>query len=554
MVEFNSMLTLCNRNITYQIVAIIIECIILLTVGFIILIVITGGFFIGQISLNHIKNPFIILYFSIWLRVILFTKFGIKKFIILLNPISYLVSMFLSILFLYIVNNYIAYITFDFSNFHDLALYNQAMFNFINGRGFLCPIWGDGSIFREHSEFFLIPISLIYFFWQSPLTLLYIQTFVVTSSVIPLYFLARLKLENNFLPLVICLSYLTFPGVSYLIRWCEFRSIVFVFPLLFTAFYFYELDKRNIFIILMLLAALVKEDVIPVVATTGLYILIFSKKKKINRKVGLIILLSSIVLFIFIIKVFIPSFRGAPYPHFTRFIDGGNIVNTILTNPLIFFTDDSILSQGKINYFFDLFLRLGFLPLFSFMILVPMSNWIQSILSPDASVISQIWHNIPIFTFLFISVLFGISNLKRIHKIFVNLVLFILPLIVVIFGFTSFKDKVINPFWSSEIFEKTLSIERYKRLKSAIEFIPKDKSIYVPFKLLPYVSSRERVYWYPKVGKGTAINWIDIDYILFSRDTFINSIDRDKLFEAIKSKIFIKVKNFGKFQVWKKKR
>lgn len=531
-------------------VSIISECIILFIVGLIILIIATDGFWIGPVSITHVKHPLIILLFVVFLRRILFIKFKIKKFTILQNPISYLSLILLFVVPLFIINNYVIYTTFGFSNFHDLALYNQVVSNFVHGNGFENSIWGGigYSIFGEHSEFFLMPVSLIYVFWQSPLTLLYIQSIAIVLSVIPLYFLARQKFESGFWPILICLSYLTFPGILYISAWTEFRSITFVIPILFTAFYFYELDKRNIFIILMLLAALVKEEVPLVVATTGLYILIFSKKKKINWKVGLFLLLTGIILFFFIIKVFIPFFRGAPYPHFTRFISGSD--NIILTlKDLLKFNNPEYFHVDKINYFFDLFCKLGFFPLFSFMFLIPLSNWLQCVLSSTVS-IYQHWHNTLIFTFMFISLIFGISNLKKIHKKLVNIALFILLLMFIILSLPSFNSMLILPLRSSGIFSKTLSIEKYRNLQNAIESMPKDKSIYTTFKILPYVSSRRYVYWFPKI-----VQWSDVDYMIFSNDNgdFLNSQDKDKLKEAIKSKLFTKIKTFGEFQVWKRK-
>lgn len=542
-----------HRNKKYQALATVLECIILIIISLLVLIIVTRGFKIGPISITHFINPLIILLFVLLLRKILLDKFKINEFTILQNPISYLSLILFFVTALFVINNYVMYTTFDFSNFHDLALYNQSMFNFVHGRGFMEIIWGNRSIFAEHSEFFLIPVSLIYVCWQSPLTLLFIQSIVVALGVIPLYFLARQKLKNGFLPIIICLSYLTFPGILNLSSLVEFRSIIFVIPILFSAFYFYELDKRNIFIILMLLASLVKEEVPLVVATTGLYILIFSKKKKINRKIGLIILLIGTALFFYIIYVFIPSYRGASYPHFTRFVSGSD--NLIVTlKDLLKFNKPEYFHIDKIDYFFDLFLRLGFFPLFSFAFLIPLSNWLQCVLSPNPSVISQHWHNVLIFTFLFISLIYGISNLKRIHKKLVNIALSILFLIVIIFGLKCFKNIVVAPLQWRGVFVKTFSIERYDYLMKAIEIIPQDSSVYTTFKLLPYVSSREKVYWFPKVGKETAINWTDIDYILFSNDNdFLNSQDKDKLKEAIKSKLFNKIKTFGEFQVWKRR-
>lgn len=507
---------------------------------------IISGFQIGEIIF---LDPWILLFFfvsALILRGKLFIQCSMTEAPLLSNPFAYLLIFFFLFVSVFLVNNYVAYITFGFSNFHDLALYNQAMYNFVHGNGFVNPVWSN-NLLGDHSELILIPLSLLYIFWQSPLFLLYLQSIAIAAAIFPLFFLSRQKLGSSFWALIICLLYLTFPMILNLSVWVEFRPIVFAIPIVFTAFYFYDKDKRSIFVLLMLVSTLIKETMPLVMATTGLYILLLSRKKSINRVTGLILLFTGTALFFFMIKVLIPFYRGAPFDHFVRLIGGDNIFMSLLKDPMMLFRNGEFLSSGKIQYFLSSFYRTGFIPFFSFIVLIPLSSWAQVLLSPDHSVVGQTWHNTPIIVFMFISLIFGIVNLKRIKEVLARVALFGLLLSLIISGLPAFRALALNPIISRGVFVQDVNTKKYDDLKSALKSIPKDSAIYTTFRFLPYVSSREEVYWYPKIER-----WSDADYILFAPGTFLEPAGEKKLAEALNSGLYSRLTVVGETEVWKR--
>ncbi|MBI1910811.1 MAG: DUF2079 domain-containing protein [Deltaproteobacteria bacterium] len=517
------------------------EVLILIDLWLLSLIQITGGFYFQQISFRWPWIPLAVLGLSVFLRVKLLRR-GIVL-MLLSNPVSYLTVMFSTFAALILASNYAAYVSFEYSNFHDLALYNQAMFNFVHGRGFIDPLWGV-NLLGDHSELIVAPISIIYYFFQSPLTLLYIQAIAIGAGIFPLYFLARIKLGNSYIPFIICFSYLTFPAILNMSSWTEFRPITFAIPILFTAFYFYEADRPYLFVFSMVAAALVKEEVPLVVATAGLYILLLGRKERIGYKTGLFLLLFGTGFFFLMIKVLIPYYGKAPYPHFVRLNGGDGIFMALLKNPLMLFTNEEFLTIEKIKYFFDLFLKTGFVPLFSAVLFIPLSNWAQVVLSPDASVISQHWHNTLIIIFIFISLVFGLAALKKHSRFAYALSIFAVITSSVYFGTTAFNQLIMMPLRDKAFFSRSFEATYFNDLKRLIVEVPNDKSVYTTFRALPYVSSREHVFWYPKLHE-----WKEAEYILFGY-SFVNDTEMKKLNEGLGLGDFKKIGESGQFQLW----
>src|SRR5206468_1938973 len=66
--------------------------------------------------------------------------------------------------------------------------------------------------FAIHFEPTLIPISLLYYIFPTPKTLLVLQTLVVTSGAFPAFWLARLRLRNEWAGVALALLYLLYPA------------------------------------------------------------------------------------------------------------------------------------------------------------------------------------------------------------------------------------------------------------------------------------------------------------------------------------------------------
>src|SRR5579872_2926580 len=109
------------------------------------------------------------------------------------------------------------------TNAEDLGIMDQAIWNTIHGHLFqqtICNILNDTncyssqgiSRFALHFEPILYPVSLLYFLWPSPKALQILQVLIVASGAFPAFWLARLRLRNEWAGVAIALLYLLYPA------------------------------------------------------------------------------------------------------------------------------------------------------------------------------------------------------------------------------------------------------------------------------------------------------------------------------------------------------
>ena len=149
----------------------------------------------------------------------------------------------------------------------DLGIYSQTVWSLANGRGFASSIH-DPSYLGDHLELWLVPISWLYRLWSSPLLLLWVQTALIASSLVPLA-----KLSARLLPgraVIIVAGLFVLHPLVYNIALYEFHGLVVALPLLLWSIWWYV--ERRYWPWLLTLAGilLVREDLPFVVAGWGL--------------------------------------------------------------------------------------------------------------------------------------------------------------------------------------------------------------------------------------------------------------------------------------------
>ena len=137
----------------------------------------------------------------------------------------------------------------------DLAINEQIVWNTLNGRFFASSVEVDNS-FADHFRPMLLALVPFYALFQSPKTLLVIQTLVLASAAVPVYLLAKFKLENHAWALIMAAVYLLYPALGFVARF-DFHIEIFVIPALIAAFYMMERGRWNaasLFLIVPLLS------------------------------------------------------------------------------------------------------------------------------------------------------------------------------------------------------------------------------------------------------------------------------------------------------------
>jgi uncharacterized membrane protein len=220
----------------------------------------------------------------------------------------------------------------------DLGLFDQVFWNTTQGRPFestmsqALPI--PHSLLGDHFSPVFLLLMPFYLAFPHPETLLVIQTLALALGAWPVYLLARLKLSPGY-ALLWVLAYFLFVPLAY-INLDDFHEVALSVAPLGFALYFLERGHRGLFVLSLLFAFLVKEEVPLIGIGFGAYVLLGKR----DWKLGLGVLVASLVAFAAVIQLAIPWFAGGrSYPYIDeRYAEVGGslrgIVTTLVTDPL----------------------------------------------------------------------------------------------------------------------------------------------------------------------------------------------------------------------------
>jgi uncharacterized membrane protein len=185
------------------------------------------------------------------------------------------------------------------TNALDLGYTDQAVWNTLHGRPFRFSTYLDAAFrlaipiqdFKQpdvllgyHVEPILAAIALLYLIHDGPETLLWLQTIGLALGALPVYLIARHRMEgrgaqgasrigfqlSRWLPVAFAFIYLLSPPLA-AANLSDFHSVALSPVFLLAAFYFLETDRPWGFVLFAFLAAMCKEEIGLLVAMMGLW-------------------------------------------------------------------------------------------------------------------------------------------------------------------------------------------------------------------------------------------------------------------------------------------
>jgi len=211
--------------------------------------------------------------------------------------------------------NLFSYNNFDFGKF-DLGNMSQMVWNTLHGRflyltnyfGTNMPRWG-----MSHVDPILVLFVPIFFFFPSPLTLVFSQLVLVTATSYLLFKLTELELKSSFSAFLIGLSYLFYPAIGFLTARTGFHGVTVATFFFVAAFYVFErmYERKNftksglvLFWVLLIITMSGKEQIPAYTFFLGLFIWLYRGKKKLGIWISGISFVWLIVAFLVIIPAF----------------------------------------------------------------------------------------------------------------------------------------------------------------------------------------------------------------------------------------------------------
>lgn len=436
-----------------------------------------------------------------------------------------------------------------FTAAEDMGNMDQAVWSIIHGQILhqtICNVVSDTncysaagfSRFAIHFEPMLFPVSLTYFIWSSPKTLLVLQTLVVASGAFPAFWLARLRLRNELAAAAIALVYLLYPAQQQATIF-EFHAVTFTASLLLFTLYFMYTRRTVWLFVFAILSMACKEEIPLVIASFGLWSIIFQQRWRSGS--GLVLLaIGWLGITLWAYRHFSPT--GHPLLD-SRYAYLGNGPVAILHN--IILHPKSLISQHVLENSHRQYLRIllapvGYLPLLAPWILVlAVPSIAINLFSSDPNQYLGVFHYsaeiVPILIFATIEAIVVI--ILAFQWLLVHLYEFNQPrqnrpdeqslvsirslnrwlrqiMLLILIGFVLFNVVRVDYPYGSLPFSKGFSwpqVTAHVRLAQRfIDMIPESASVSAQSNLVPHLSERKSIYLFPYQDESADYIFLDI--------------------------------------------
>ncbi len=251
--------------------------------------------------------------------------------------------------------------SFNSSGF-DLGIYDQVVWNTLHGRLLFYTTTGQPLLhLSNHASPILILIAPFYLIYSGPEMLLFLQTAAIGLGGLPLFWLAREKVNSDLAGLSLLAAYLLFPTLQIVNLW-DFHPPVLAVGFFMAAFYFLVKRRAGWFLLFAILAMACKEQLPLQVAFLGLYALIRYR----DWKLGLVTIALAMAWF-FTVMVWVIPANSVTGDHLFigYYADLGNspleIVETTLTRPDL--VVKNLWQPAKLKYLFDVLTPFAYLPI-----------------------------------------------------------------------------------------------------------------------------------------------------------------------------------------------
>jgi len=410
-----------------------------------------------------------------------------------------------------------------------LGIYDQAIWNTINGKLFHSSLDflsnAKSNLIAQHGEIVILPLSFFYLVYPNPKILIFLQVVTVLSSSIPLYLIAKKKLNNKIVSLIIAIVFLLYPPLEWAILF-EFNPINLVVPSLIWGYFFLINGRKILFIILLIFALSCKE----IVSVSGILLGIILCREKTYKKIGLITIVVSLIWLILIIGIIIPSLNNnSVHPLLPYFSDSNNTTYEGFFENLKTNFINKIFNKDNFRLIIQLLFPIGFLPLLSPLWLVPIIPYLSLLLiaiKPEMKLINFHYSSL-ITVFLFFSLIESFLLIKKNKKLSYLVV-------VIIFILSILSNYLYSPSPLSRRFEKPpyLSYEKITKITSVLNKISKNKSITITQRLGSHLSQRENVYIFP--DNIFSSDYVVLDTINFPKRPWLIAVYQEERLGVIK--------------------
>jgi uncharacterized membrane protein len=383
----------------------------------------------------------------------------------------------------------------------------------------------------------VITFLFVPFYWlgAGPHFLYLVQTVWLAFGAVPIWLLARDRLENPWTALPLAAAYLLYPSLEWINWWHFHPDALAITPLLF-AYWLAHRRRWGWFAVAAGLAVMCKEDAALAVVMLGLLI-----AWKVERRAGIVTAVLAAAWFVLATRVIIPAANGVGTfyeSYFAGFGDGSSeIAYNIVRHPSR--VAEAATGEGRFTYYRQLLAPVALLPLAALPVL--------AIAAPQLliNVISE----------------FGYTHSIRYHYSSLLVVGVMLATVEstarlgwteggrrFLVGLVAATALATNVAWSPS----PLGVEydsgiwarpspRHATMREALSLVPAGANVTAIYYLVPHLTHREIVYEWPNPFVQPPANWgvkgehpgdpAEVEYLAL--DTGLVGDDRRALYEAL---------------------
>ena len=419
----------------------------------------------------------------------------------------------------------------------DLGTMDQAMWNTSRGRilqytplpvrfGDTPPdLSPDSRLVGGKLELIFLPLSLLYWLWADPRLLIALQTAFLAAGAIPLYQLARARLNDGSLSLALALAYLLYLPLHY-VTLADFHASALMVPFLFWAWQAAEGRRWHLYYLTIGMALLCRIDAALVLVGAGIYFLL-TREGGVRRH-GLVTLLIALAWMGLDFGLVSPWARATYGPgtnellpeRYGQFGQGpGGIAWGLLTHPAEVVR--TLLDREKLQTLVDLVGTLGGVPLLGpFALLPALPVLILNLLAASPYQNSILAHYFaPVIPFLFIAAVQGVANGGRWLSGFsggrvlsvgeARRLTALFALTATLLSGVFFSP--LPPGWKFRLVNYYQVGEHEQALARTLERIPTEAVVSAQSGLFPHLSRRPVIYLFPTVADAEYVV-VDLDY------------------------------------------
>lgn len=400
----------------------------------------------------------------------------------------------------FIRESFFLFDTFAIGTF-DLSIFDQATWLISKGEYPYSSVRGL-HIIADHFSMILYMIAPLYWIWDTPKTLLVLQTLSLALGALPVYAIAKKTIGVPAIAVMFAVMYLLYPALQWT-NLHEFHPETLATPLLLGAFYLIRCthltDKqRYSYFVALIIALLTKETVSLTIVALGIYAFV------INRHIGWQTVMLGLVGCLAAAITIRHFNHGMASPYLWLYRSYGAspmaLVSYPFSHPYLFLRNMN--TDMNRDYLLTLIYPLAFLTLLAPEILLIAAPALLSNLLSSRDVMQTIYgqYTVLIIPFVFASGIVGFARMRQYGHRFTTPVLLIF--LIICTGMAVRQSPLISPGWQ---LPASLNQDQIAEAQFVLNGIPANASISTQASFAAHLSHRRRVFVIPNpfVQRGT---------------------------------------------------